>query len=170
MLVCEFRFILRLVDPSHFEEAAFFSAVASSGARALLIGRRALIALGLPLLTRDYDFWINGDDAAAFNASLAGFDLFPSHSPEEARARGRYVLENDEKVDVLVERTVFTVDRVKVVFDEVWERRRLVEVGSGIEAAIPSLNDLILTKRFGARPKDAEDIRMLEALRGQESK
>ncbi len=33
---------------------------------------------------------------------------------------------------------------------------------------LPSLDDLILTKRFAARPKDAEDIRLLEALRAQE--
>lgn len=137
--------------------------------RALLIGRRALIALGLPLLTRDYDFWIHADDIAEFNAAASGFDLFPSRSPDEARSRGRYVLENDEKVDVLVARTVFTVDNVKVAFEEVWPRRRMIEVSPGVEIAIPSLEDLILTKRFGARPKDAEDIRMLEALRSQES-
>jgi hypothetical protein len=38
----------------------------------------------------------------------------------------------------------------------------------GVHTTIPSLDDLILTKRFVARPKDAEDIRMLEALRDQE--
>jgi hypothetical protein len=165
LLACGIRLILRLVEASHFEEPVFFSAIAASGARALLIGRRALIALGLPLLTRDYDFWIHGEDIGAFNAAVSGLDLFPSHSPEEARAQGRYVLENDEKVDVLVARTVFTVDRVKVAFEEVWARRRVIEVTAGVEAAIPSLDDLILTKRFGSRPKDAEDIRMLEALR-----
>jgi hypothetical protein len=31
--------------------------------------------------------------------------------------------------------------------------------------AVPALDDLILTKRFGGRPKDLEDIRLLEALR-----
>ena len=103
-----------------------------------------------------------------FNAAVADFDLFPSHSPEEARAAGRYVLENDEKVDVLVARAVFTVDRVRVAFDDVWTHRQIIEVGAGVKTAIPSLDDLILTKRFGARPKDAEDIRMLEALRSQE--
>lgn len=158
------------MEASHFEEGEFFSAITASGARALLIGRRALIALGLPLLTRDYDFWIHGDDIALFNGAVSGFDLHPSHPPEEARAKGRYVLENDEKVDVLVARTVFTVDRVRVAFDEVWARRRLIQVTSAVEAVIPSLDDLILTKRFGARPKDAEDIRMLEALRSQEPK
>jgi hypothetical protein len=35
--------------------------------------------------------------------------------------------------------------------------------------AVPSIDDLILTKRFGGRPKDLEDIRLLEALRLEES-
>jgi len=30
---------------------------------------------------------------------------------------------------------------------------------------IPSLEDLIATKRFAARPKDLEDLRLLAALR-----
>ncbi len=35
--------------------------------------------------------------------------------------------------------------------------------------AVPALDDLILTKRFGGRPKDLEDIRLLEALRKEEA-
>jgi hypothetical protein len=152
---------------SEFDESEFFRAVAASGARALLIGRRALIALGLPLMTRDYDFWIHADDAALLNAAAAPFDMFPNRSPEQARSLGRYVLENDEKVDVLVARAVSTTDGVQVAFDDVWDRRRVLEIGSGVRVVIPSLDDLILTKRFGGRPKDAEDIRMLEALRSR---
>ena len=34
----------------------------TSGARVLLIGRQALIALGLPVLTADYDVWIAFED------------------------------------------------------------------------------------------------------------
>ncbi len=78
------------MQASEFEEAEFFRAIAASGVRALLIGRRALVALGIPVLTADYDFWL------------------------------------------------------------------------------PTLDDLILTKRFGGRPKDLEDIRLLEALRKEE--
>ncbi len=36
---------------NRFDEVAFFKAIAESGARALLIGRRALVLLGLPVLT-----------------------------------------------------------------------------------------------------------------------
>ena len=71
---------------------------------------------------------------------------------------------------MLIARSVFTIDGTKVLFEDVWGRRRLIEVTPNVHAAIPSLDDLILTKRFGARPKDAEDIRMLEALRAEESR
>lgn len=79
------------------------------------------------------------------------------------------MLENDEHVDVLVARAIPTVDKVRVVFDEVWPRRRALELAPGVSVAVPALEDLILTKRFGARPKDLEDVRLLEALRREES-
>ncbi|MFO0588375.1 MAG: hypothetical protein U0441_12575 [Polyangiaceae bacterium] len=155
------------MEGSAFEELEFFRAIAASGARALLIGRQALIALGLPVLTRDYDYWVHIDDAALLNAAVRPFDLRPNRTPEEARAHGRYVLQNDEMVDVLVARSVPTVDGVRVLFDEVWERRQAVEVADGVAIQLPSIEDLILTKRFGARPKDAEDIRLLQTVKGQ---
>ena len=149
---------------SEFDEAAFFGSIARSRTRALLIGRRALVALGIPVLTADYDFWIHIDDCARFNESVADMGLLPTRTPDEARTNGRYALENDEHVDVLVARMVPTVDGVHVGFDDVWLRRRTLEMGPGAQIAVPSLEDLILTKRFGSRPKDLEDIRLLEAL------
>ena len=156
------------MQASEFDEAEFFRAIAASGARALLIGRRALVALGIPVLTADYDFWLHIDDIAAFNAAVEPMGLFPTRTPDQARAKGRYVLENDERVDVLVARTVPTVDGVRVAFDDVWPRRRALEVAAGVAVAVPALDDLILTKRFGGRPKDLEDTRLLEALRSEE--
>ena len=150
---------------SEFDEAEFFRAIAASGAQALLIGRRALVALGIPVLTADYDFWLHIDDIAAFNAAIEPQGLLPTRTPEEARSRGRYVLENDERVDVLVARSVPTADGVRVAFDDIWTRRRALEIAPGVAVAVPALDDLILTKRFGGRPKDLEDIRLLEALR-----
>jgi hypothetical protein len=51
------------MEAVEFDEIEFFRAVQKSGSRALLIGRRALVVLGLPVLTADYDFWIHADDA-----------------------------------------------------------------------------------------------------------
>lgn len=155
---------------SEFDELRFFAAVSASGARALLIGRRALVLLGLPVLTVDYDFWLHIEDIDAFNTASAPFELFPSHTAAEARGRGRYVLQNDEIVDVLVARSVSTVDGIKVVFDEVWSNRRTMSIADKATVAIPRISDLISTKRFAARPKDLEDIRLLEVLREKESR
>ncbi len=149
------------------DEEELYRALARADVRAVLIGRQALVALGLPVLTNDYDFWIHIDDIEKFNAALEPLDFFPNRTADEARARGRYVLENSLKIDVLVARQVPTVDGVRVAFDEVWERRQLLLIVAGLEVALPGLDDLIATKRFAARPKDAEDIRMLEVLRSR---
>ncbi len=147
-----------------FDELAFFRAIGASGARALLIGRRALVVLGLPVLTADYDFWLHIDDIERFNETAAAFDLAPTHPPQEARRRGRYALDNDEHVDVLIARAVPTVEGVSVAFDNLWARRQPTALAPGIEVVLPTLPDLVLTKRFGSRPKDLEDIRMLQIL------
>jgi hypothetical protein len=154
------------MEPGDFDEGAFFKAVERCGARALLIGRRAMVVLGLPLLTADYDFWLHIDDIERLNTAVAPFGLLPSRVPEEARGRGRYVLENDEHVDVLVARGVPTSGGVEVRFDDTWSRRQVVDFGEDVRVQLPSLDDLILTKQFGGRPRDLEDIRLLEALRG----
>jgi hypothetical protein len=153
------------MQASEFDEQGFFTAIAQAGVRALLIGRRALVVLGAPVLTADYDFWIHADDIDKFNAAAAEFDLLPSHTAEEARGRGRYVLENGEHVDVLVARAQPTIDGERVFFDDIWTRRRS-HGKSGI--ALPAIRDLMATKRFAARPKDAEDLRFLARLLTQE--
>jgi hypothetical protein len=135
--------------------------------RYVLIGRRALIVLGLPVMTVDYDLWIEMDDTERLNRAALPFELHPNRSPEDARRVGRYVLENDERVDVLVSRRRRTIDGVELSFSEVFERRTAVEIGDATDVNLPALDDLIATKRFAARPKDVEDVRMLEALRNR---
>jgi hypothetical protein len=153
------------VDIEAFDERDFYRALATCGARVLLIGRRAVIAWGVPVITADYDLWIAADDAATVNGAVVSLDMFPNRTPEEARAVGRYVLENGERVDVLVARSVPTVDGVRVEFEDVWRRREELLVAPDVRIGVPCIDDLILTKRFAARPKDAEDIRLLRALK-----
>jgi len=154
------------LEANDFDEDLFFGAIAGSGARALLIGRRAMVLLGAPVLTADYDFWIHIDDIERFNESVAGFGLHPNHAPDVARRRGRYVLENDEHVDVLVARSVSTVDSKAVHFDDVWLRRQGIAYRDHRTIQVPDPEDLILTKLFAARPKDLVDIDFLRALKG----
>jgi hypothetical protein len=152
---------------SEFDESAFFRAIGAPELRCLLIGRQALIALGLPVLTADYDVWIHIDDIEALNRACEPFGLFPNHPPATARQRGRYVLENDERVDVLVARSLTTVDGVRLAFEELWLRRETLTIASDVTLCVPSLDDLIATKRLASRPQDAQDIRLLTELRSR---
>lgn len=152
-----------------FDEADFFRAISASGARILLIGRRALIAIGIPVLTADYDFWLAIDDMEKLNRALLELDMVPNREPAEARKVGRYVIENGERVDVLIARQVSTRDGVPVRFEDVYERSELVEVSRGASVRVPTIADLILTKQFGARPKDLADIDLLKAFAARRS-
>ena len=98
------------------------------------------------------------------------FDLVPNRAPDEARRVGRYVLENDEHVDVLVARQQSTKDGVVVRFDDVWARRVTLEFDAGTNLYVPTIDDLILTKRWAMRDKDLADIRLLEVLKEAEQK
>lgn len=150
---------------SELDEAEFFRSIARSGARVMLIGRRALIAIGLPVLTADYDLWVHIDDIELLNRAVQPLDLEPSRTPEAARQLGRYVLEDGDHVDVLVARRVSTRDGVPVAFDDVWARREELLYEPGVTLAVPSIDDLILTKRWSMRDKDVTDIRLLEELK-----
>jgi len=155
------------VEADLFDEGEFFAAIARSGVRVLLIGRRALIALGLPMVTADYDFWVHIDDIERLNRAAEPFDLVPSLAPDAARQRGRYVLENGEHVDVLVARSQSAQDGARLAFDDAWARRQSIPYAGSIHLTIPSIEDLIVTKRWAMRDKDVVDIRFLEGLKQQ---
>lgn len=151
-------------DSGEHDETDVFRAIGESGARALLIGRKAMIALGLPVGTFDTDLWIHIDDIEKLNAAMARIDHFPNRTPEEARARGRYVLENSEHIDVMVARASTTKDETPLSFDEAWSRRQVIPfLDTHID--LPAIEDLILTKKWAMRAKDIGDIQLLEALR-----
>jgi hypothetical protein len=152
------------VEASEFTEERFFGAIADAAGRVLLIGRRAMVALGIPVLTADYDLWVHFDDVEKLNAAVAPLDLFPNRLPEEARQSSRYVLENDEHVDVMVARAATTPAGERLAFEEAWSRRQRIGLGS-TTICVPCLDDLVTTKRWSMREKDVRDIQLIEALR-----
>lgn len=147
----------------------FFRALAKSEARVLLIGRRALIALGAPVMTSDYDVWLHFDDVEKLNAAFATLDHHPNYSPEVARKRGRYVLENGQRIDVLIARGKSDVTGQSLTFDEAWSARQRIEIDVGLHADLPSIDHLIVTKRWASRPRDLVDIEWLTLLKEKET-
>ncbi len=79
------------------------------------------------------------------------------------------MLQNDEHVDVLVARSVPTIDGVEVHFDDLWNRRVGSTLAPGVDVQIPSVEDLILTEAVCGQTKGpAEDIRLLRVLQSED--
>lgn len=115
-------------------------------------------------MTADYDLWIHFDDVEKLNAGFGALDLHPNRSPQEARARGRYVIENGERIDVMLARAASTPDGVSLRFEDAWVRRVTVRAG-GVDVYLPSIDDLITTKRWAGRDRDLVDIKFLLGLK-----
>lgn len=153
------------MDGDDFYDEDVLRAMHASSARVLLIGRRALIVLGAPVMTSDFDLWVCFDDVEKLNHAFFAIDHFPNHPPEVARQRGRYVLENSQHVDVMVARSKSTPDGITLDFEAAWGRRLAITALPGVEIFVPSIDDLITTKRWASRAKDIADIQLLERLR-----
>jgi hypothetical protein len=74
------------------------------------------------------------------------------------------VLENGEHIDVLIARQLQAITGETLAFDDAWTRRERADL-QGVPVYLPALADLNVTTRVAPRPKDQEDIRLLEVLR-----
>lgn len=54
-------------------------------------------------------------------------------------------------------------------FKDAWERSTVAEFAEGIPTRVVGLDDLVSMKRKAGRPKDLDDLRQLERLRGADS-
>jgi hypothetical protein len=153
------------VHAGELSDEDFLRTLAASEARVLLIGRRAMIILGAPVMTADYDVWLHIEDIEKLNHAFEPLDLVSNRTPDDARKTGRYVLENGERIDVIVARSAPTPEGQVLDFESAWSRRQGVSPLPDVTVFLPSLADLITTKRWGSRPKDMIDIQYLEVLR-----
>jgi len=148
-------------------EIELLIALGRAGVRYVLIGRQACILHGLPVHSFDYDFWVHPDpanlDALLREADALG--LVPSVDRDRMRSVPFFHLENDTKVDVWKVREFLLATGERIEFDEVHARRMdLRDEEKGLVIPIPAIEDLILLKRLGKRPKDEEDIKGLQAI------
>lgn len=157
--------------PEGFEgELDLLRALNAAGVRYLLIGRQACILHGLPVDTFDYDLWVDPDPSnlQSLLCIAEPLDLFPSVATERLSTVPLFHLENEVKVDVWKVREFSLATGEKLSFLDAHLRR--VDVRDDerkLVVPIPRLEDLILLKRLGGRPKDAEDVKALKALLDQ---
>ena len=73
------------------------------------------------------------------NAAFAAVDHYPNRTPDEARRTGRYVIENGERVDVMLARSAPSPSGPALEFDTAWSRRQKIPVSKTSSISLPSM-------------------------------
>lgn len=137
-------------------------ALSAEEAEFLVVGAYAVAAHGAPRATGDLDIWVatSGDNPervfralAQYGAPLANLNAEDLRSPDLIFQIGVTPL----RVDIIT-----TIGGVR--FDEAYPRRLSVAM-EGLTVPVLSLDDLIINKRAAGRPRDMEDVRVLETRR-----
>lgn len=133
------------------------------GIRYLIIGRRAVVLYGAPVLTGDHDIWIHSEDRKRTLGLLAeelGFEL--SH-PVDTKRPIVTGFSGMKKYDLFFHRSARNIENERVEFEECYENSVLIEdPRKGVFFRIPSIDDLIRMKKI-RKPnvKDEQDIEYL---------
>jgi hypothetical protein len=127
--------------------------------RYVVIGGIAAIVHGVPRTTFDVDLLIEASEpnAARLLKALeaAGIDSAALTTPRQLLAHEITIFKDVVRIDV-------QTSTPGLSFADAWHRRVEREV-SGVPYWILSKPDLIAAKRAAGRPKDLEDVRVLES-------
>jgi hypothetical protein len=131
--------------------------------RYLIIGRRAVILYGGPVLTADHDLWIHPDDKKKTLSLLLkkfGFELSYPPDTEKPIVAGFLGM---KKYDLFFQKSVKNIDNEKIEFEECFKHSIVKEdTKEKVKFHIPSIDDLIRLKKI-RKPnvKDEQDIEYL---------
>ncbi len=140
-----------------------FASLHALDVKYVVIGGIAAIAHGVPRTTFDLDILVEATLEnvkrllKAFEA--AGLGTTALTTPEEVLSREITIFSDFVRIDV---QTITP----GLLFKDAWERK-LVMTHEGQEFFVASREDLIASKRATGRPRDLEDVRILERTRGE---
>jgi len=131
--------------------------------RYLIIGRRAVILYGGPVLTADTDLWIHPEDKKrVLSLLLDKLGLEISHSPDTKKPVVS-AFSGLRKFDLFFQRSVRNVDHETIEFEDCYDHSILKkDPKEDFSFRIPSIDDLIRLKKI-RKPnvKDEQDIEYL---------
>ena len=135
-----------------------FASLNSHNARYLVIGGVAAISYGVPRLTLDVDLLIEptGENAVAVLEAFgaAGLGTAALTTPADLLATEITVFQDRVRIDVQT-RTP------GIEFSAAYARRKELVI-ERVTVPLLSLSDLIASKKAAGRPRDLEDVRILE--------
>ena len=132
------------------------------GIRYLIIGRRAVVLYGAPVLTADSDFWVDISDRLRVLSYFVGKGCSLSE-PEDSVKPIIQVYAVLRKIDLFFHKAIHNLDGDLVEFKSCYENATVMENRiQDIFFRIPCIEDLIRTKKI--RKKNVKDLQDIEYL------
>jgi hypothetical protein len=131
--------------------------------RYLIIGRRAVILYGGPVLTADTDLWIHSEDKKRVLSLLLnklGFELSDAQDTRKPIVSG---FSGMKKFDLFFQKSIRNIEGETIEFEDCYDHSILKkDPKEGIGFRVPSVDDLIRLKKI-RKPnvKDEQDIEYL---------
>lgn len=135
------------------------------GIRYLLIGGQAVTVYGSPLVSFDFDFWIDPAQRKDFFKIADSLDL---EYGEDAKNKPLVVFyAEEEKIDAFFVKKMSTKEGCSLVFEECYKNAVSLKDPTGFVIHVPSIDDLIALKacKKTLSAKDAEDIEYLKIIK-----
>ena len=131
--------------------------------RYLIIGRRAIILYGGPVITGDYDLWIDPKDKKRTLALLEDKLDFELSAPPDTKRPIVTAFSGMRKYDLFFHRSVRNIERETIEFETCFGRSTLFDAtAEDASFRVPSIDDLIRLKKIRpANAKDEQDIQYL---------
>lgn len=143
----------------------FVSLLEKKGIRYILIGGQAVIVYGSPVVSFDFDFWIDPAQKEDFLklADSLDFEYGSKDKPLVIFYAG------PEKLDIFFAKKMATVSGESISFQESYDHSLLLKDPTGFGIRVPVIDDLITLKRCKKKPsaKDVEDIEYLEIIKNK---
>jgi hypothetical protein len=132
------------------------------GIRHLIIGRRAVILYGGPVLTGDNDLWIHRADREKALSLLKNLDFELSH-PVDTKRPIVTAFSGMKKYDLFFHKGIRNLEDEAIEFEECYTNSTLIEDPfKDIFFRVPSIDDLIRLKKIRQpNVKDEQDIEYL---------
>jgi len=132
------------------------------GIKYLIIGRRAVVLYGAPVLTADYDFWIDSADRDKVLSYFIDKNCTLSE-PQDSLKPIVQAYAGPRKIDLFFHRKIKNVEGDLIEFDSCYQNATIREdPEQGIFFRIPSIDDLIRTKKI--RKENIKDLQDIEYL------
>jgi len=128
----------------------------------LIIGRRAVVLYGAPVLTADYDFWIDAADRARVLSYFIEKGCMLSE-PEDSLNPMIQVYAGPRKIDLFFHKQIKNIEGDLIEFESCYQNATTKKDSEqGLFFCIPSIDDLIKTKKI--RKENVKDLQDIEYL------